>query len=306
MEHVRDDLASARLPPSKVSSVYCSIAQAQAQGGDIAGALKTGGFITDDDDTRNLQMAVAGAQARAGDILAARRTAAAIRETLYRNIAFSRVIEGQVGSGDLTGAEATLKLVKDDDIRKDAKAVIAVGYANAGDIPKAEQIVRSLFQPGWSACSAYEGIAEAQAKQGDLAGVEQTLDLLLRGQQANQLNSQEDIRNELVKARIRVGDFEGAMRDLESATDSDRREAYGEMAEAMAGRGRRADALCLLAEHLLVGPPYENMGARLQALAAENPRDEAWFSRVRGAAVSLGGMLREIRHLAGEPAGAAQ
>jgi len=144
-----------------------SIAEAQANAGDIKAAFSTAKTIEDASWRSIALLGIAVAQANAGDIKAAFATAKTIEGAFWRSGALSGIAEAQANAGDIKAAFATAKTIEDADDRSGALSGIAVAQANAGDI-KASQSTITLalnlaktIEDAYDRSYALRGIAEA-------------------------------------------------------------------------------------------------------------------------------------------------
>src|SRR5262249_32792758 len=103
-----DALAAARsLPETTRAAAHTDIAIAQAQRGDIGGAVKTAGLIQLPGNEAHARTELARACARGGNVAQALSIANALTFDEYRRAAVKAVAEVQAARGDLAGAMAT-------------------------------------------------------------------------------------------------------------------------------------------------------------------------------------------------------
>ena len=145
------------------------IASAQAQAGDIDGALST---------TRSIDYAsfriwalhnIALAQAEAGAIDGALSTARSIDDANIRTRALRGIASAQAEAGDIDGALSTARSINDEGVRADALRGIVSAQAEAGDIDGALSTVRSIDNANTRIWTLRD-IALVQAEAGDIDG----------------------------------------------------------------------------------------------------------------------------------------
>ena len=166
-----------------------AIAAAQAEVGDIAGALQTAGKIDyasagKIDYAASLARAlsaIAAAQAEAGDIAGALQTAGKIGDAHHRAEALSSIAAAQAEAGDKAGARATAaealqiaEKITAGFLGTMALIDIAAMQAEAGDIAGALQTAGKIGDAHYRA-EALSSIAAAQAEAGDKTGARATL-----------------------------------------------------------------------------------------------------------------------------------
>ncbi|MGA3066115.1 MAG: hypothetical protein ABSF29_04625 [Tepidisphaeraceae bacterium] len=153
-----------------------SIAQAQAESGDLAAARQTAAAIpvnpTDADAQgeaawkTDTYAVIAGGQAKAGDFPGAQATAESITDPQAKQDAYLNIAQSLAEKGDIT--DARVSATHTDGIDRDrANAAIAQALATAGDIPSAKTLAADLGAPEEQSL-AFAAIAQAQIKSGDI------------------------------------------------------------------------------------------------------------------------------------------
>ncbi|MEK6664278.1 MAG: hypothetical protein AABY73_10485 [Pseudomonadota bacterium] len=230
------------------TNIQAAIAGIQIETGDIAGAkktlataLKTADLIQSATQKSWSQSAIAQLQIKAGDIAGAHVTLVAAQKN-------ANLIERQYGddksSGHQMTAEARLAV---------AKAQIHAGdHAGAQRTLAAAQKAAGLIDASASLKAfAQRNIAEAQANSGDIAGAQNTLASAqktagliqdpLEKRQAQHF--QTSAQRAIVEALIKVKEFAGALKSIESIDDVNfKNDRYGIIAVAQAKAGDFADA----------------------------------------------------------------
>jgi hypothetical protein len=164
-----------------------SIATAQAQIGDIAGATETVDAIpvnrSGDSSIADCEAGwkddayatIAGCQAAKGNIASASATAKSINQPDMCGMAYQYISQALARRGDIAGAKAIADHLHG--IFHDrANAAIAEAAAAGGDVSGAKQIAGGL-DDACEKVKAFALIAETQIKAGDVAGARQTLEL---------------------------------------------------------------------------------------------------------------------------------
>jgi tetratricopeptide (TPR) repeat protein len=159
---------------------YVRIADTQARAGDIAGAMETATGIQDHWWKGGADAAIAGAQARAGEFENALKMAAGIeKRPSVKDRAYADIAEAQARAGDFAAAMETTSGIAEAQHRIRAYCLVAQIGAAAG---KSEALKDALEAAKKLAASidlaqqseAYETIAEAQARAGEIAAAVET------------------------------------------------------------------------------------------------------------------------------------
>ena len=162
---------------------------------------------------------VAEAQAEVGDIKGAVRTAQKIDDMGRRAWTLSNVASTQAKLGDTAGAKWTFNLALHAAQQPDSGNIsspgsklkfIASDQARAGDISGAKQTVQKIDNKN-DRVYALSNIAKAQAQAEDVSGSKQTLETALR--LALQIDwdwKKQDALKQIGEAQIKVGDIAGA------------------------------------------------------------------------------------------------
>ena len=220
------------------AQAFRAIAGAQAEAGDIAGAMDTAHRISDNDTRARGFRSIAQAQAEAGDIAGAMETARGISsDSYYRGSAFRDIAAAQAEAGDIAGAMDTVREISDSDQRASAFGDIAGAQAEAGDIAGAMGTARGISGSG-SRAWAFSRIAQAQARAGDIAGAMNTA----RGISSDSYHRGSTFRD-IAAAQAEAGDIAGAKDTARKISDNGSRAwAFMWIAEAQAEAGDLAGA----------------------------------------------------------------
>ncbi|MEE8393513.1 MAG: hypothetical protein V3R66_04150 [Rhodospirillales bacterium] len=161
-------------------------AESLALNGDIVGALKTVRRIQGKDNTKALVMVIiAGAQAEKGDIAGALETAHSIERSVIRAMGLSRIASIQADAGDISGARETLSgAVGFEAGGKKASALTSIAIATAqfrtGDSAGAAETTSQLLKEAretedeLSRIGYLTFIVRSQADAGDIKGAMKT------------------------------------------------------------------------------------------------------------------------------------
>lgn len=228
--------------PSFKEDVLFSIARAQAQIGDIAGAQKTASLLP---GSSSLQSDIAIAQVAANDLAAAQETilliggewprryaVQALTEALVKSgdiktaisvadkddFVLVDIVRVQANAGDIVGARTTADMVVSDDLKDGALSLIAIAHANSGDIGGANKFADLIKEtPSSDMSRARLAILKAEAQAGDLSGA-------LISMESEDLTTFGDVKCEgfvaIAEAQARGGDIVGAQKSLVSAQKS--------------------------------------------------------------------------------------
>ncbi|SHI71203.1 hypothetical protein SAMN02744035_01330, partial [Thalassobacter stenotrophicus DSM 16310] len=141
----------------------------------VKATILTAQQIEDADGRAEALFFIAEAQAEAGDVAGALNTAQQIDRAWFRAVALASFSNAQSEAGDVSGSRVTIALalqaaqqVEDADGRAEVLYFIAEVQAKAGDVAGALNTAQQI--EGATRASALRAIAEAQAKAGDVAG----------------------------------------------------------------------------------------------------------------------------------------
>jgi hypothetical protein len=257
------------LPEGPRGVALKGIAEAQAEAGDLEGALQTVHDLAVRNEMNSRDMAPAGmakiaaAQAKAGDREGARAT---LQEALglthaipddnpnIKNNRFRAVAEGQAEVGDVAEALATIEVIRDDNNeRAAALTTVAKAQAQAGDqaaaratFAKAAEAARAIKprenfgndDPAQNTAYALLMIAKAQAEVGALG------DALATARSVTIDDWRLPLLAELAAEQAKAGDFTGALKTADSIPhDGLKTRALADVARAQAAAGDAAGAL---------------------------------------------------------------
>jgi S1-C subfamily serine protease/ribulose-5-phosphate 4-epimerase/fuculose-1-phosphate aldolase len=279
---------------SFASSAHTAIVRAQAQAGDIAGALAAARSI-EDAYWRALALAdIAEAQAQAGDRQGAAQTFAQAVATArsiehayshapsylrasassFRASALREIVRVQALAGDIAGALATARSLEDAWVRAPAFAAIAQAQAQAGDITGALATARSIEDASERA-PALADIAKAQAQAGDRQGAAQTVaQALATARSIEGTSKRAGALANIAQAQAQAGDRQGAAQTFAQAlataqsmeNASGRAWALPDIAEAQAQAGDRQGAAQTFVQAVAAARSMEGAYWRAQAL----------------------------------------
>jgi soluble cytochrome b562 len=178
-------------------NIYAEVARQQAKHGDIATALQTVDRIAHAEVKSHAYAGVAGEESKPGNVAGAKSTEALalkwaqeIPESLFRNQAYTALAQEQAGRGDPAAALQTVEAIKD-----------------------------PISLPTDELIKTYASIADAQARQGDIAAAGHTLLLplpLIQGGLAALNQGKLAACFEIAKRLASLNDFGGAFGILES------------------------------------------------------------------------------------------
>ena len=222
------------------------MAEAQAQLGDIHGALKTVRSIKDDEHKAGALRNIAGAQARAGDVSHALETVARIKDHFNHNFALQRIVEAQANAGDMRGALQTASAIKQSNSSK-AIALIRIAEAQARlkNLEAASFTLQQARQAALHIQNVKERahrlgwVARVKAEVGDKVSASETVQEALTA--TNDIANKKDKDSPLlsiVEAQAQMGDFKGALQTTSSMNSdfvTDR--AFYQIARAQAQAG---------------------------------------------------------------------
>jgi tetratricopeptide (TPR) repeat protein len=176
---------------------------------------------------------VAGFWAESGDFTAALKTVDLIPFSYNKIYALVGIAKVQINAGDRVGGQQTLAsarkigdLTQNTDWhysggQSSAYQAIAEAQAEAGDIAGAQNTAE-LIQEAYVKCQAQIAIAKAQTKAGDIAGANQTLGAAEKT--SNLINAgMDNYKTGIAEAKIEAGDLVGAqqiLRDCSKLADS--------------------------------------------------------------------------------------
>jgi tetratricopeptide (TPR) repeat protein len=159
-------------------------AAAQAERGDMLGALEIAATIQDNLHKTLVLETVAVARAEAGEVQSALQTVAALRDNFRKSLAFSKIAVMQARAGDKASAEATFQqalqaanLIQKTQLKRYAMARIAVAQAEATNVPKAIELASTFPDNSWKAGALGE-IAGTQARFRDVPGAFETVGMI--------------------------------------------------------------------------------------------------------------------------------
>jgi hypothetical protein len=163
------------------------ISVAQADAGDVAGALRTSGSIQRVDRKRRPMQAIASAQAKAGNLPAAREIAEKLaegKETIDSTTLFL-ISKGQAEAGDVPGALRTADEIDNagKNGRNDRYKIyllydIAVAQVKFRDVAGALRTISERATDPKIKAMALRKVAAEQVKAGDSKGAESTIAMM--------------------------------------------------------------------------------------------------------------------------------
>lgn len=157
-------------------------------------------------------IATAEAQAQIGNVTGALKTATAVENLRGKAEALRNIALVQTKGGDLKGASATAETISDEKIKAQALRGIATARAEAGDRDGALQTAAGIRDP-YLKSGAFRRIAVAPAMLKDRAGtrdlLKQALDIAMTIQEENE---KADALAGLALAHVEAGDLSGAAR----------------------------------------------------------------------------------------------
>jgi hypothetical protein len=230
-------------------SAYEKIAGAQAKAGDAVGARKSleaakvvaASAPRESDKAAHLH-SVAENQAEVGDMSGAKATAAQISDKYEQSLAYSGIATKQAKAGDRAGARQTFELAKTSGAQVTEKGIIgdafrsvARGQAVAGEIDAARETAAKIKDEG-DHLRAYYDIVDAQLRARDIAGAKATA--ALSGEKSS-------IWLGIMSAQAKRGDVKGAIVTAAEVTDAAEKESALDIiavAQAKAGNLRDAKA----------------------------------------------------------------
>ena len=181
LQEARETLAQASLADNGWFLLDPSdIARAQAEAGDVAGALVTANAL-DPDERPEALADVAATQAAAGDVPGAMVTAGGIEHSYYGMLAMHYIGTAQATAGDIAGAWDAVGAIMEiwDHVRdghagprdttilhSDTLLAIAEAHAAAGEFEKVLAAAGAMEDP-LAFTEAHAAVAEAQTKTGD-------------------------------------------------------------------------------------------------------------------------------------------
>lgn len=286
-----DDFAGAQSTSELIQEPFIrcqsqiAIASAQTKAGDIAGAnqtlssaLKSSDLIGPDDTKCEYKIGIAWVQIDTGDFSGARLTLNSARKwanaiPLQTEGAFlicakeSRISEAQVRAGDIPDALETLALVlKTADLVEsnykmqahrfilDTVNRIVDAQTETGDIAGAQQTA-NMLQDANSNNYAWYMIVEAQAKAGNISGALKTADMIqdatYKGWALGAVDKAQTKARVFAEVQAKIGDIAGALKTADSIQEAkDKNAAQLAIAEAQAKMGDTAGAENTLARCL--------------------------------------------------------
>ena len=195
------------------------IASAQAQQGDVIGALVTAGRIDNVHQHDTALKSIIEVRIQAGDVARALGMIERIKDVFVRESALITVAETQTKKGDVTGAMQTAKKISHyPQLHSNVLRKIAEAQAMEGNITEALRTAGSIAH--WRQHAMALGtIAKAQARSGDRTGARATIADAMRS--AEHVGNTVDRTNALIhisKAQDEAGDSSGAETTLRKAT----------------------------------------------------------------------------------------
>jgi hypothetical protein len=191
-------------------------------------AKKAAAAIDDSSDRACAVAQVAGAQAQAGDLAGAMETAAGIEEAWDKACAYCSIAQAQAKFGNTATSEHAIDLAKQAVAAIEEASVKAWGYremaeaqARTGDLAGAIATAAAMGdrqEKAW----AYTSIAEAQAKVGDMAAFREALELALQAALTtiNQPSLLASAYAEIAAVQARAGDYVGALQTAACIEDA--------------------------------------------------------------------------------------
>jgi tetratricopeptide (TPR) repeat protein len=157
-------------------------------------------------------IATAEAQAQSGDVAGALKTAVSVETLRGKADALRNIALAQVGSGDFQGAIETASTIADDRIKAQALRGIAAARAEAGDRAGAFQTASAIRDPYLKA-GAFRKVAVAPPILQDRAGALEVLKQALDGAKAiPDENERADALGSIALAYVEAGDASKALR----------------------------------------------------------------------------------------------
>ncbi len=252
---------------------------AQAEMGEVLGALEIAATIQDFSRKTLILEAIAVARAESGDTPRALQTAATLQSSLYKSRAFSAIAVAQSKAGDSTAAEATFQqalqaanVIQNHHVKAVAQGRIAIALAESRDMPKALELASTL-PDNYLKADVLGGIAVVQTKAGDMTGALQTVAMIAKGhQRAKALR-------EIAIAQAEAGDVPGAFKTVTMIrSDNDEKaRAFGGIAAARAKAGDQTAARTTFqrAFRIAEGSRNKTLALHYIAVAQTNAGDQA-------------------------------
>jgi len=192
------------------------ILESQIEAGDLDGAKRSAAAIPHNSFA---QMWLSSAQAQTGDIHGALKRISAIHDPRFKGLGLRNVALVQAKTGNVTSALETAATIEEANVRYEALGWIAHVRAEDGDVRGAIEIATRIEDVTWKAW-AFTTIARAQIKAGDRRGALAVLGLaaeaamVIPGE-----TSDEAIRGYtkgwatfwIARARTKAGDVRGAL-----------------------------------------------------------------------------------------------
>ncbi len=288
-EHMRDLVEGMYFFHSRALS---DIAEAQAEAGDVANAMRTatsiGGHWRDGDHYRGVTLAgIAAVQAQASDFSGSMKTAMSFDNAKFRAEVLTFIAQSQLANGHVEAAEQTLALVSFPD--EDIRALLCIIQAKKGNFTAALAIADSFDDPGSIGLpvALLSEIAVMQARTGDPQGTKRTLEAAREtALGADKAQWIAETLSDVAVAQAKAGDLQGTAQTFAEALEIHRmvdddlflRTSRAYIAENQAEAGFFADAvknalkiddtrihieaLMSIAHHLSGRPPLPWWGPR--------------------------------------------
>ncbi len=265
----------------KQSQTKMRVAQAQAQVGEIADALKTANSIQDAWASSWAKCQIADAQVEAGELAGARQTLATAIQTLDRlkdgphendkNDILREIALVQAKAGDLEAAIRTSELIQVDSWKGQVQKTIAAAQvkaeAESGDIASALQAANRI-----SKAESSPLLTIIQAKAGDIAGAQKTTERL-------DGRDKGDAQRAIAMAQAKAGDFMGAQKTVDriqnayikryAQADIDKAQTHARIAPSPIP----PQQWVVMNDDLLNAPIFLNSSESLKALSKGTPQE---------------------------------
>lgn len=272
------EVASFKNVPLRRVEALIATAEAQAQIGDVPGALKTAMTIEVLPGRVEALCNIALMQAKGGDFKGAIETAGAIADEKIKAQALRGIAVARAEKGDRDGALQTAAEIRDPYLKAGALRRIAVAppilkdRAAALDILKQALDSAGAIQGENEKADALGGITMAFLAAGDVKGAFRTVALIERAFAGKPLpevaaTTRSEVLRAIAVAQAQAGDSPRALQTTESiATPYMQASALAEIAVAQAERGDRIAAEATLRRALQVSSAIREFTAKAPAL----------------------------------------
>lgn len=252
--------------------------EAQAQTGNVMGALKTAAAVENLRGKAEALRNIALVQTKGGDLKGADETAGAIADEKIKAQALRGIAAARAEAGDRDGALHTAAGIRDPYLKAGAFRRIAVAPAmlkdRAGtrDMLKQALDIAMTIQGENEKADALAGLALAHVEAGDLSGAARTAALIEDVFSANPppdaaVTMKDEALRAIAVVRARVGDIQGALQTVGSMGNPYlQASALAEIAVAQAERGDRLAAEATLRKAAQVASATREFAAKAPAL----------------------------------------